>query len=140
MVAWVRVDAAYVLGAMPTELAGPYSAWIAGDPGKAERLAAITRGVVADFRTGLRSNPTVVMAPGVDELPERAVRHALNIIYYNLGLEMGLSINYSAQQGFVNAEIYVRQLYTSEALIDPERLSDTPSYRRQVQREARALA
>ena len=140
MVGWVTVDEAYVLGAMPTELVAPYTAWLSGNPDKADRLAAITRGVVADFRTGLRSNPTVVMAPGADELPERAVRHALNIIFYNLGLEMGLTINFSAQQGFVNAEIYARQLYTSEALIDPERLSDTPSYRRQVQREARALA
>ena len=140
MSGWVTVDEAYVLGAMPTELAGPYSAWIGKEPDKAGRLAEIVRGVVGDFRTGLRSNPTVVLDEGAGTLPERSVRHALNIIYYNLGLEMGLMINFSAQQGYINAEIYVRQLYTSEAVIDRDRLSDTPSYRRQVERPPRALA
>ncbi len=140
MMAWVTVDAAYVISAMPAELLGPYNAWIAGTPEKAERLAAIARGVVSDFRTGLKSNPTVVMALGADELPERAVRHALNIVFYNLALEMGLTVNYSALQAFVNAEIYARQLYGQEAMIDPERLSDAPSYRGSVPREARALA
>ncbi len=140
MVSWVRVDESYVLGAMPSELIGPYGTWTTSHPDKSGRLAEITQGVVSDFRTGLNSNPTVVMAPGADELPERAVRHALNIIFYNLALEMGLTINYSAQQGFINAEIYARQLYSTDALIDPDRMSDTPLYRRNVQREARALA
>ena len=137
---WVTVDEAYVLAAMPTEIESGYSSWVVANPGKAERLGEITGNVVADFRTGLSANPSVAMDSDEDTLPERCLQHALTIIVYHLSLEMGVSINMSAQTAFINAETYLRNLYTSEAVVDRDAVGDTPSYNPNMQRAARTLA
>ena len=63
-----------------------------------------------------------------DTLPERCVQHALTVVFYHLMLEMGLSVNMSAQTAFINAQVYMRQLYKSDAVVDRESVGDTPSY------------
>jgi len=136
---WVTVSEAYVLAAMPTELGSQYSAWITTNPDKADRLSDIVRSVVADFRAGLGANPTVVMEASDDTLPERCVQHCLMIVFYHLALEMGVSINMSAQTAFINAEVYMRQLYSSDAIIDRDSVGQTPSYSANTSRAARAL-
>ena len=137
---WVTVNEAYVLAAMPSEIDDRYTAWLGQNPGKADRLGEITDSVLADFRTGLNANPSVSMDAGEDTLPERCLQHALTIIVYYLSLEMGLSINMSAQRAFINAEIYMRQLYTSEAVVDRDAVGQTPSYNADVARAERTLA
>ena len=136
--AWVAVTEAYVVAAMPSEIRAKYDAWIV-DPEKAGRLAAILGSVLADFRTGLSANATVVMDSAVDTVPERCVQHVLTVIFYHLTLEMGLSVNMSAQTAFINAETYLRQLYTSVAVLDREAAAGTPSYGEAACRPARAL-
>ena len=61
---WVDFSKTYVLGAMPSEIKGPYEAWIAAHVEKAGRLAELTGQVAADFRSGLAANPNMVMQPG----------------------------------------------------------------------------
>jgi len=136
---WITVNEAYVLAAMPSELESEYATWIVANPDKADRLTEIAGSVVADFRTGLGANPSVVMESGDDTLPERCVRHCLMIIFYHLSLEMGISINMSAQTAFINAEVYMRQLYTSDAVVDRDAVGQTPSYSPEVARDSRAL-
>ena len=138
--AWVAFNEAYVLAGMPSELDGEYSAWLAANPGKASRLGEIMASVLADFRTGLSANPSVVMDAGEDTLPERCLQHALTIVIYHLALEMGLSINMSAQRSFLSASTYLRGLYTSDAVVNRDGLGETPSYSGEVDRAARVLA
>lgn len=137
---WVAFNEAYVLEAMPTELGPVYGTWIAQHPQKADRLRAIARTVTADFRTGLSANPWVTMDPETDRLPERCVRHALTAVFYHLSLEMGLSINMSAQTAFINAEVYMRRLYTSQAVVDGETRGQSPAFNADTARAARRLA
>ena len=135
---WVTVDETYVVAAMPTEIRARYDTW-AADPVKAARFAAIVRSIVDDFRTGLSANPSVEMEDG-DTLPERCLEHALTVIFYHLALEMGISINMSAQTAFINAQTYMRQLYTSKAVVDGEKRSETPSYAAPDRGVARVMA
>ena len=137
---WVAMTEAYVLAAMPSEIRPEYDSWIVANPAKSGRLVEILEGVVADFRTGLTANPSVVMDSETDTLPERCPLHALAIIFYYLALEIGLSINMSAQTAFINAEVYMRQLYTSDAIVDRDALGQSPSYSTEIERDARTLA
>jgi len=139
-VTWVDLTEAFVLAAMPTEIRPAYDAWIVSNPAKADRLGEIVASVVADFRTGLAANPTMVMDDETDTLPERCVQHALTAVFYHLTLEMGLSVNMSAQTAFINAETYLRGLYTSDAVVDRASIGDSPSYNPDVERAARSLA
>lgn len=61
---WITIDEAYLLGAMPTALRAAYDAWLAANPAKEGRLAAIAAGVVADFREGVRREGAEAPDPG----------------------------------------------------------------------------
>ena len=137
---WVALTEAFVLAAMPTEIRPEYDAWLVANPAKADRLGEIIDSVVADFRTGLGANPSMVMDAETDTVPERCVQHALTVIFYHLTLEMGISINMSAQTAFINAETYLRRLYLSDAVVDRDAVGQTPSYEADVERSARTLA
>ncbi len=137
---WIEFTEVYVLAAMPTDMRTAYDAWVVAHPGKEGRLAEIAGQVLADFRSGLSANPSVVMEADEDLLAERCVPHALTIVFYNLMLEMGLAINMSAQTAFSNAEVYLRRLYESDEILDGAAMSQTPSYESEIEREARLLA
>ena len=136
---WVTFSEAFVLGAMPTEIRSAYDAWLSANPAKADRFGEIIDSVVADFRTGLAANPSMVMDDETDTLPERCVQHALTVVFYHLMLEMGLSVNMSAQTAFINAQVYMRQLYKSDAVVDRESVGDTPSYSTDDEQPVRLL-
>ena len=136
---WVAITETFVLAAMPSEVKPEYEAWILANPDKSDRLGEIIDSVVADFRAGLSANPSVVMDSETDTLPERCIQHALAIVFYYLSLEIWLSINMSAQTAFINAEVYMRKLYTSDAVVDRDSIGETPSYEPDVTRESRAL-
>jgi len=137
--AWTAVNEAYVLGAMPSDLGAEYSGWLTRNPGKASRLSEIAASVVADFRAGLSANPSLAMEPGEDTVPERCLQHVSTIVFYHLAMEMGISINMSAQTAFIRAEAYLRSLYTSEAVIDRDTVGQTPSYNPVTERNERVL-
>ena len=88
MSTWITVNEAYVLGAMPASVRLAYEAWLTTYPGKAGRLAALTSGVVSDFREGLRREGVEVLDANAAALPERCVRHAGAFVYFHLGVEM----------------------------------------------------
>jgi hypothetical protein len=137
---WIAFDGAYVLAGLPTEIAALYDQWIIDNPEKADRLGEIVDSVVADFRTGLSANPSVTLDAGENTLPERCVQHALTIVTYHLALEVGLSINMSAQRSFVAAQTYLRDLYKSDAVVNRDSESGVPSYSVDTERMARTLA
>jgi len=137
---WIAFDEAYVLAGLPTEIGGLYEQWLVDNPEKADRLGEIVDSVVADFRTGLSANPSITLDAGENTLPERCVQHALMIVTYHLALEMGISINMSAQRSFLTAQTYLRDLYKSDAVVNRDGDSGFPSYSGETERPARALA
>jgi hypothetical protein len=138
MAEWIEFNGAYVLGAMPSDVRTAYNAWIVANPAKAGRLAEIVGQVLADFRTGLSANPNVQMEADAAKLEVRCVPHALTTVIYHLMLEMGLSVNMSAQTAFNNAQVYLRRLYTSDEVLSGA-VSLSPSYVTGVRHAPRAL-
>ncbi len=138
MAAWIKFSETYVLGAMPSDVATAYGAWLTAHPAKAGRLGEIVGQVLADFRTGLSANPNVPMDEDETKLEIRCVPHALASVVYHLMMEMGLSINMSGMTAFNNAQVYLRRLYTSDEVLSGA-VSLSPSYVTGVQRPERAL-
>jgi hypothetical protein len=138
MAEWIEFSETYVLGAMPSDVATAYGVWLTAHPAKAGRLGEIVGQVLADFRTGLSANPNVTMDADAAKLEVRCVPHSLTTVIYHLMLEMGLSVNMSAQTAFNNAQVYLRRLYTSDEVLDAE-VSRTPSYVTGVRHAPRAL-
>ena len=137
---WVAINESYVLAGLPTEIGGLYNQWLVDNPGKADRLGEIIDSVVADFRTGLSANPSVTLDAAEDTLPDRCLQHALTVVTYHLALEMGVSINMSAQRGFLTAQTYLRDLYKSDAVVNRDGEAGVPTYSGETARAARALA
>jgi len=136
---WVACTEAYVLVAMPTEVRTAYDKWLVTFPSKAGRLGVLGGQVVEDFRRALGSNPNVTLEDGDDLLPKQCVPHAMTVIFYHLMLEMGVAVNLSAQTAFSNAQVYLRRLYVSDAVMDGAALSKTPSYVAGLSRVPRVL-
>ena len=128
MAEWIEFDEAYVLGALPSDVATAYGAWLTAHPAKAGRLEAMIGQVLADFRTGLSANPNVQMDADETKLEVRCVTHALATVVYHLMMEMGLSVNMSGMTAFNNAQVYLRRLYLSDEVLSGA-VSRTPSYR-----------
>ena len=137
---WIECTEEYVLSAMPSEVRGAYDKWLVVYPIKSGRLGKLVGQVVADFRSGLAANPNMVLEDGDDLLPEQCVTHATTIMYYHLMLEMGVAVNMSAQTAFSSAQVYLRRLYTSEALVAGVAMSRTPSYKAAVRRQSRTVS
>ncbi|MDD5706467.1 MAG: hypothetical protein PHR35_11105 [Kiritimatiellae bacterium] len=138
MAEWVEFTETYVLAAMPSDVSLAYTAWIGAHPEKAERLEAIAGQVLADFRSGLSANPYIEIDEDEGKLLERCVPHALTTVIYHLMLEMGMSVNMSAQTAFNNAQVYLRRLYLSDEALDGGG-GGTPAYKTGIEREERVL-
>jgi hypothetical protein len=109
-VTWIVVDAAYVLGAMPTALRAEYDAWLVANPAKAGRLAAIVSGVVAGFRDCLNRDPSVDVSTSASYLADHCTRHAVIISCYLVALEMGTVLGLDMQLAYAESEKYLRWL------------------------------
>ncbi len=133
MAAWITVDEAYLLGAMPTALRTAYDDWLAANPSKAGRLAALTAGVVADFREGLRREGAEALDREADRLPERCLRHAVACVCSHLAVEMG-------EEEFAagSKALAVRAGKVLDRMLAGRGPAGTPRYRARVPREARA--
>lgn len=116
---WVRVDSARILAIMPVELVGLYDKWVRERPDRAARLSEIVRGVVAEFRAVLYTNPGNVINPNSSMLPLPFVRYAEILILGALHREMALPMSEIEQSRQIRAEIMLRTFYSRGLLIAP---------------------
>jgi len=116
---WVRVDSARILAIMPVELVGLYDKWVRERPDRAARLREIVRGVVAEFRAVLYTNPGNVINPNENMLPLPFVRYAEILILGALHREMAVPMSEIEQSRQIRAEIMLRTFYSRGLLIAP---------------------
>ena len=107
---WVAFDTALLMADFPSDLRPLYDSWIAQYPDKANRLAQIAERVVAEFRDAIVSNPENTLVPDETMIPESCIRSAETMTFFNLMMEMGLSIKQEAQESMTRAEISLRQI------------------------------
>jgi hypothetical protein len=139
-VAWITVDEAQVLGVMsPVDLPG-YNAWIAANPGRAGRLAALTSQVRAEFRAGIATNPVNVLDPDETKLPETCVRYCDMLVIFYLKVEMWATLSGGELMAIEKAEIFLRQLFYSHFVVAADEAGGrSPSYEADVERTERVL-
>jgi hypothetical protein len=107
---WIILDAVTVAAHLPADLAVAYTTWLAANPDKSGRLGEIVANTVAEVRDNIRSNPANTLDADAAKIPQSCVRHAENIIFFQLAMEMGLDIDTEGNQSMTRADIFLRQI------------------------------
>jgi hypothetical protein len=107
-----------------------YRSWLDANPGKAGRLAELVAETVASFREAVRTQSAVAMADDETMIPATGYRHALNLILFNLGMEMGVEFAPEVYSLNVQANIWLRMVQTGKVKPVAEQAAGTPSYRK----------
>ncbi|HBA86319.1 MAG TPA: hypothetical protein DCZ95_19740 [Verrucomicrobia bacterium] len=95
---WVAFDASLLMADFPTDLKPLFEAWINQFPEKVGRLAQIIDRIRSEFRDAILTNPENTLVSDEIALPESCIRSAETMVFYNLMMEMGLSIKDEAQE------------------------------------------
>jgi hypothetical protein len=128
--AWTVLTAAKVLASLPTDLNTLYLAWIDANPAKAGRLAEITDQFVEMFRQAAGANPACAVDEDLTTVPTVAYHHALNMIVFSLGMEMGVQFAPEVYSLNTQANIWLRMAPTSRIdLTGTAAVAGKPSYR-----------
>lgn len=128
MATWTQLTVTVVQNAMPTDMAALYDAWLAAHPEKATRLAELVAEVLAIFRDAVDSHPQNQLNPDPATVPMTGFRHALNMVMFNLGMEMGVKFAPEVYALLTRADIWLRMVQTGGILVDSLAGEGTPSY------------
>jgi hypothetical protein len=109
MADWVIYDTGAAAATLPPSLATAYAAWLDAAT-RAQRLALLVSGVVADFRKAVAADADPVGGENAASVPVSCLRQVSAVVWYTLALEMGegASVYRSA---WLDSEIYLRRLY-----------------------------
>jgi hypothetical protein len=129
MSAWTELTLAVVEAAFPTDLAVVHADWLVANPDKAGRLEAWRAQTVATYRQAVQNNPACELNEDENTVPTTGFFHALNVIFFNLGMEMGVEMDDVANSLMIRADLWKRAVEHGE--INPLGLmggGGTPSY------------
>ena len=110
MEAWVQLTSAEVLAAMPTDLSALYAQWVDVDPARAARVVALTEETVAVCRAAVAARYPGLLDPDDTKVPMAGIRHLLNLVIFNLGMEMGIQFAPEVFTLFQRADTWLRGL------------------------------
>ena len=126
---WTQFTTDVVRNALPTDLGTLFASWSDANPAKANRLGELVAAVLATFREAARANPANVMDDGPDTVPSTGFSHALNLVVFQLGMEMGAQFAPEVYGLNVQANIWLRMVQSGTIPIDTVTGKGTPSYR-----------
>jgi hypothetical protein len=121
---------------MPTDYAVAYAAWLDANPTKATRLASIVAATVGALRGVVRAQ--VGFDPDADSttVPDQALHHAENLVFFRLGMEMGMSFEPQVYNLYNQANIWLRMVASGAIKIDVGDGSGRPTYEAHPRRAA----
>ena len=125
---WPLVTSDSILATFSPGLATDYQQWLVANPGKAGRLDEIIDMVVGEFRAALESNPEAVMDEIEDSLPPACLRHATNIIIFQLKGEMDKTMSDAENAAAIRADVFLRGIWMESIPAAKEVVSQSPSY------------
>ena len=137
MTTWTPFTTDVVENALPTALEQTYQTWITANPGKANRLSQLVDETRQTFRDAISTNPRNLIDSEMDTVPTVGFRHALNMVYFNLGMEMGATMGPDAHSQFLRADLWLRLVMTGAIPmmpVDADLRGGTPSYKTPVRR------
>ena len=109
MADWVIYDTGAAAATLPPSLAAAYAAWLDAET-RAQRLALLVSGVVADFRKAVAADADATGKLDAASVLDSCLRHASAVTWYMLANEMGAEAE-AYRPAWLNAEIYLRRLY-----------------------------
>ena len=109
MADWVIYDAGAAAATLPPSLATAYAAWLDAAT-RAQRLALLVSGVVADFRKAVAADADATGKLDAASVPLSCLRHVSAVTWYMLANEMGADAE-GFRSAWLDSEIYLRRLY-----------------------------
>lgn len=110
MSGWTQFTVETVLNGMPTDMGNLYRSWVDANPSKVNRLAELVAETLGTFREAVNTQSVVIMDENPDTLPVTGFRHALNLVVFNLGMEMGVQFAPEVYGLNVQANIWLRMV------------------------------
>ena len=114
MSGWAELKIETVLNALPTDMGNLYRSWVDANPGKANRLAEIVAETVTMFREAIAVYPWYLLDPDITKVPASGLRHALNMVTFNLGMEMGVQFAPEVYSLITQANVWLRMVQTGK--------------------------
>ena len=87
---------------------------------------------MATIRSAVSANPANVLDADVTKVPMVVFRHALNVILFNLGMEMGVQFSAEVYSLYVRSDIWLREVQRGEIPVRADVRGPKPSYRRRT--------
>ena len=133
---WTPFTLAVVTNALPTDLAAAYATWLTANPGKSGRLAELVAETMTMIRAGISANPANVLDLATNTVPTVSFRYALNMVIFNLGMEMGVAMSTEAYNLISQANLWLRMVQDGTVPIpcDEDVRGGTPSYKTPAER------
>ena len=125
---WSPVTSESVQSAFSPILAADYQQWLVANPDKVGRLDAIVGMVVGEFRAALESNPETVMDTTEGTLPPACLRHAANIIIFQLKGEMDKTLSEAENAAAIRADVFLRGIWMESIPGTADTHTQSPSY------------
>ena len=130
MAAWTELSFEDVVNGCPTEIWTLYKSWVDANPPKAHRLRELVLETVATFRGAVAANPACVVDPNPATVPTTGFRHALNLVIFNLGMEMGVPFSSDVATLATRADVWLRMVQSGTINpVTPVGADASPSYR-----------
>lgn len=112
MSGWKELTVQTVLNALPTDMGNLYRSWADANPTKVNRLAEIVAETVTMYREAVAVYPRYVMDPDITMVPVSGFRHALDMVIFNLGMEMGVQFAPEVYSLITQANVWLRMVQT----------------------------
>ena len=125
---WSPVTSESIQATFSPALAADYQQWLVANPGKAGRFDAIIDRVVQEFRAALASNPDNTLDETEGTLPPSCLRHATNIIIFQLKGEMDKTLSDADNAAAIRADVFLRGIWMESIPAAKEVISQSPSY------------
>jgi hypothetical protein len=117
MSSWIPLTEADVADALPTAMVASYEAWVTANPDKEDRLGEMTLESVATCRAAVSSGSPLALDSDVTTVPTSGYRHMINMVVFNLGMEMSFEFMQSFYALVTRADIWLRSVQVGSITI-----------------------
>ena len=135
MSGWTQFTVETVKNGMPTDMDNLYRTWVEANPSKVNRLKEHVAATLASFREAVRTQAWVVMNEDPDMITVTGLQHAVNMVIFNLGMEMGVQFAPEVYGLNVQANIWLRMVQGGSLKTVEAASSGSPSYGSERHRE-----
>ncbi|MDF7824099.1 hypothetical protein P4B35_08755 [Pontiellaceae bacterium B12227] len=125
---WPPVTSESIQTAFSPALVADYQQWLVANSDKYGRLDDIVAMVAGEFRAAIESNPDTVMDETADSLPPACLRHATNIIIFQLKGEMDKTLSEAENAAAIRADVFLRGIWMESIPAASSSRAPSPSY------------